>query len=57
MFDVKGPAAFAKMPDDAEAQSPMCRTDLFSVLCGVNKDDYDVATTVTVISRSPSISG
>ncbi|MET0720451.1 MAG: DUF2163 domain-containing protein [Tardiphaga sp.] len=48
VFDVKGAAAFARILM-TQKRSPMCRTDLFSPLCGVDKDDYDVATTVAAI--------
>lgn len=47
-IDVKGPVASAKILM-TEKRSPMCRTDLFSVLCGVNKTSYAVSTTVTSI--------
>jgi uncharacterized phage protein (TIGR02218 family) len=32
-----------------QKRSPMCRTDLFSVLCGVNQASYAVSTTVNAI--------
>jgi uncharacterized phage protein (TIGR02218 family) len=47
-FDVKGPASSAKILM-TQTRSPMCRTDLFSVLCGVNKASYAVSTTVATI--------
>jgi len=47
-FDVKGPAASAKILM-TRTRSPMCRTDLFSVLCQVNKVSYAVSTTVATI--------
>ncbi len=35
-----------------QTRSPMCRTDLFSVLCGVNKVTYAVSATVaTIVDR------
>lgn len=51
VFDVKGLAQFAKVLM-TQKRSPMCRTDLFSVLCGVDKNAYDVAAIVTVISTA-----
>ncbi len=51
VFDVKGPAAFAKILM-TQKRSPMCRTDLFSTLCGVDKTAYDVATTVDAVSNA-----
>ncbi|WLA80277.1 baseplate hub domain-containing protein [Bradyrhizobium elkanii] len=47
-FDVKGPAVNAKILM-MQKRSPMCRTDLFSVLCGADKNAYDVSTTVASI--------
>jgi uncharacterized phage protein (TIGR02218 family) len=47
-FDVKGVGQFANVLM-TQRRSPMCRTDLFSELCGVNKDDYAVATTVDAL--------
>ena len=47
-FDVKGPAVSARTLM-TEKRSPMCRTDLGSVLCGVDLDSYDVATSVNTI--------
>ncbi len=51
MFAVKGPAQSAKILMTRK-RSPMCQTDLFSFLCGLNKTDYDVATTVATIEKS-----
>jgi uncharacterized phage protein (TIGR02218 family) len=48
VIDVQGLSAFAKILM-TQKRSPMCRTDLFSVLCGVDKTAYDVATTITAI--------
>lgn len=48
VFEVKGLVQFAKILM-TEKRSPMCRTDLFSVLCSVDKTAYDVATTVGAI--------
>jgi uncharacterized phage protein (TIGR02218 family) len=48
VFDVQGASAFAKILM-TQKRSPMCRTDLFSVLCGVDKTAYAVAATVTAI--------
>jgi len=47
-FNVKGPVVSAKVLM-TQKRSPMCRTDLYSVLCGVDKTDWDVATTVNAI--------
>lgn len=47
-FEVKGPANSAKILM-TQKRTPMCRTDLYSVVCGVDKDDYDVATSVATI--------
>lgn len=47
-FQVKGAAAFARILM-TQKRSPMCRTDLFSTLCGVDKTAYDVTTTVGAI--------
>jgi uncharacterized phage protein (TIGR02218 family) len=47
-FRVKGPASFAKVLM-TQKRSPMCRTDLFSVLCQVDKTSYDVSTSVATI--------
>lgn len=51
VFEVKGLGQFAKVLM-TQKRTPMCRTDLFSVLCGVNKNDYDVATTVAAITSA-----
>ena len=48
VFDVQGASAFAKILM-TQKRSPMCRTDLFSVLCGVNRTAYAVAATVVTI--------
>lgn len=47
-FDVKGPAVSARILM-TQKRSPMCRTDLFSVLCGLDKTSYDVATSVNAV--------
>lgn len=47
-FEVKGPAASARILM-TQKRSPMCRTDLFSTLCGLDKTAYDVASTVATI--------
>lgn len=47
-FSVVGPVANARILM-TEKRSPMCRTDLFSVLCGVPKASYAVAATVASI--------
>lgn len=47
-FQVKGPASSARILM-TERRSPMCRTDLFSTLCGLDKTAYDVASTVGTI--------
>lgn len=47
-FDVKGPAVGAKILM-TQKRAPMCRTDLFSVLCGVDKSAYAVSATVATI--------
>ncbi len=47
-FDVKGPAASARKVM-TQKRSPMCRTDLFSVLCQLNKTSYAVPTTVATV--------
>ncbi len=47
-FEVRGPSARAKKVM-TQRRSPMCRTDLFSTLCGLNPASYDVATTVATI--------
>jgi uncharacterized phage protein (TIGR02218 family) len=48
VFDVKGPASAAGRLI-TQKRAPMCRTDLYSVLCQVDKTAYDVATTVATI--------
>ncbi len=45
---VKGPASSARRVM-TQKRSPMCRTDLFSVLCGLNKASYAVSATVVSI--------
>lgn len=47
-FDVKGPTATAGILMTRK-RSPMCQTDLFSVLCGLDKTAYDVAATVATV--------
>jgi uncharacterized phage protein (TIGR02218 family) len=47
-IDVKGPAVSARVLM-TQRRSPMCRTDLFSVLCGLNPASFDVATSVDTI--------
>lgn len=47
-FDVKGPVVNAKIIM-TQKRSPMCRTDLFSVLCGLNADDYAVVAHVATL--------
>jgi len=51
IFDVKGPVVSAKVLM-TQRRSPMCRTDLYSVLCGVDKTAWDVATTVDAIGTA-----
>ncbi len=51
VFDVQGPSVSAKILM-TQKRSPMCRTDLFSTLCGVDKTAYDVATTVNALGTS-----
>src|SRR4029077_5687712 len=48
VFDVKGLGHFANILM-TQKRSPMCRTDLFSELCGVDRTAYDVATTIASI--------
>lgn len=50
-FEVKGPASSARVLM-TQKRSPMCRTDLFSVLCGLDKTAYDVASTVATIESA-----
>lgn len=45
-FDVKGPAVSARRLI-TQKRSPMCRTDLFSTLCQLNKASYAVSSTVS----------
>ncbi len=47
-IDVKGPTASTRILM-TQKRSPMCRTDLFSTLCGADKTAYDVAATVATI--------
>jgi uncharacterized phage protein (TIGR02218 family) len=47
-FSVKGPAASARILM-TQKRSPMCRTDLFSTLCGLDKTAFDVASSVATI--------
>lgn len=47
-FDVKGPVVNAKIIM-TQRRSPMCRTDLFSVLCGLNADAYAVVAHVATL--------
>jgi len=51
VFDVKGAVTSARVLM-TQKRSPMCRTDLFSTLCGVDKTAYDVATTVDEITNA-----
>lgn len=48
VFDVKGPASSSRILM-MQTRSPMCRTDLFSVLCGANPASYAVAATIASI--------
>jgi uncharacterized phage protein (TIGR02218 family) len=48
-FSVVGFSASAKIVM-TQKRSPMCRTDLFSPLCGVNKASYAVSATVATIT-------
>jgi uncharacterized phage protein (TIGR02218 family) len=47
-FSVKGASASARILM-TQKRSPMCRTDLFSTLCGLDKTAYDVVATVVSI--------
>jgi uncharacterized phage protein (TIGR02218 family) len=47
-FDVKGPAVSAKILM-TQKRSPMCRTDLFSVLCGINPASWAATGTIATI--------
>ncbi len=48
VLNVKGPSVSAKILM-TQKRTPMCRTDLFSVLCGLNPAAYDVAATVVSV--------
>lgn len=48
VMDVKGAGTSARILI-TQKRSPMCRTDLYSRLCGVDPTAYDVATTVATI--------
>lgn len=48
VFGVKGASASARVLL-TQKRSPMCRTDLFSTSCGLDKTAYDVAATVASI--------
>lgn len=49
-FDIRGLAATAEA--FIQTYQPMCRTDLFSVLCGLNPDDWDHTGTInTIVDR------
>jgi len=47
-FDVRGPSVGAGT-NYIQRFAPMCRTDLFSPLCGVNPDSYALSATVTAV--------
>lgn len=47
-FDIRGLAATAEA--FIQTYQPMCRTDLFSVLCGLNPDDWDHTGTIDTIA-------
>jgi len=47
-FDVRGPSVGAGT-GYIQTYAPMCRTDLFSSLCGVNPDTYQLSATVTAV--------
>jgi uncharacterized phage protein (TIGR02218 family) len=50
-FDVRGPSVGAER-GYIQRYAPMCRTDLFSSLCTVNPDTYELAATVaTIVNR------
>jgi uncharacterized phage protein (TIGR02218 family) len=51
VFDVMGPSQFARRLM-TQKRSPMCRTDLFSTLCGVDETAYDVATTIDEVTNA-----
>lgn len=48
VFDVKGAASQARVLMTPR-RTPMCRTDLFSTLCGLNSSSYAVSATVAAI--------
>lgn len=48
VLDIQGAAAFGKILM-TQKRSPMCRTDLYSELCGVNPDSYKVLTTIGAV--------
>jgi uncharacterized phage protein (TIGR02218 family) len=48
VFDVKGPAVSAKKLMTQKC-GPMCRTDLYSVLCGINPASWVVTGTIATI--------
>jgi uncharacterized phage protein (TIGR02218 family) len=50
-FDVKGASASSRIVM-TQKRSPMCRTDLFSTLCQVNKASYAVSTSVATIGSA-----
>jgi uncharacterized phage protein (TIGR02218 family) len=45
VLDIQGATAFGKILM-TQKRSPMCRTDLYSELCGVNPDSYKIVTTI-----------
>jgi uncharacterized phage protein (TIGR02218 family) len=47
-FDVRGPSIGANA-NYIQVFAPMCRTDLFSPLCGVNPDAYELSAVVTAV--------
>lgn len=47
-FSVKGPASSARIVM-TQKRTPMCRTDLFSTLCQVDKTAYDVTANIATI--------
>jgi uncharacterized phage protein (TIGR02218 family) len=55
VFDVRGPSSSAKVIMTRK-RSPMCQTHLFSVLCGLDAADFDVATTVAAMSDNDAFS-
>jgi uncharacterized phage protein (TIGR02218 family) len=48
-FEVKGPAVNAAIVM-TRTRSPMCQTDLFSTLCGLNPASYAVSATVAAVT-------